>query len=333
MYIITYTWSILKNIVLDLKKLWTPNFVLNVEVFSSAFWGLLWTSTNSINAIDLTTWYLSYQFDFDDLVVPWTFYFKINIVSWTPSTSNYVHLDNYIASSIYAWWTAYKINSGWGATAEATSDLKFEINKTFTTEYEDTNKLYVSKNETNKKDILWITVDEILLWEAPKMIFNWIVDWFTWLTKNWKVYLQADWTINNTISNILLWYAYITTWIILELPKRIHSFVATKYMGDATGVTTYTHNAWFIPRLITVSWFENWGSTENLSNIFFWTYQTGVNIWEVYNYTWWAINSTAINLNNSTWWTTWSQSWIIQNNIKNSFDVSYTKWWAATTYW
>lgn len=126
-FLVSWNWT-LKNITLWLKKVWSPVFILNVEIFSDAsFTTLVATSTNVINSSILTTSYTDNVFSFNDIfLASWTYYLKLNIISWTISTTNYVYIQ-YSASDLYAWWQVYDITSTNWVSAVSTWDLYMTI--------------------------------------------------------------------------------------------------------------------------------------------------------------------------------------------------------------
>ena len=126
-YLANETWY-LYSIGVWLFRNVTPNQVRNLEVFSDTGTTLLSTS---INSIDISTFasatLCNFIFDKTLLVTNWnTYYFKLNYVSWSISTTSYTFWQ-LSTSNPYAWWQSYVINNSNVWTAVSWSDLRFEV--------------------------------------------------------------------------------------------------------------------------------------------------------------------------------------------------------------
>lgn len=192
---ITWAWWSLQAIDVWMLKNWTPNHIWNIEIFSDAgFTTLVATSTNSKNASELwgsaekVTFFFSWY-------NPWasTLYFKLNLVSWTVSASNFTYISVNL-SSVYAWWQEYYINSWWSVTGQ-TYDLKFNVYwkyETLTSYF----KADATLSTLNK--IQWVIKTTVTAWNTFYGNLWWEQWWYTGLTE-WEVYyLKDDWTIWTT---------------------------------------------------------------------------------------------------------------------------------------
>lgn len=211
----TYLWTVVRNIAVNLKKQWSPTFILNMEIYSDAwFTALLWTSTNTLNVSTLTTSFAVIQFDFNDIVVPSTFYYKLNIVSWSPSTSNYVW--SWVGFNVYANWTGYRLTSA-GTPTSTWYDQYFEVNKGLTTQYEDIAKKYKAKATATLNKVEWYVLNTVSKNDTFISNFGGIQWGYTGLTAWLEVFLQADWSVSHTQTNKKLWLAVSTTQILSDI--------------------------------------------------------------------------------------------------------------------
>lgn len=192
---ITWAWWGLQAIDLWMLRQWTPNHIWNVEIFSdSGFSTLVATSTNSITASTLTTSAEKVTFLFS-WYNPWavTLYFKLNLVSWTVSTSNFSYVS-YNTTSVYAWWQKYYINSWWTPTGQ-TQDLKFNVYSKYETL---TSYFKAEATLAALNKVQWVIKTTVTAWNTFYGNLWWEQAGYTSLTE-WEVYyLKDDWTIWTT---------------------------------------------------------------------------------------------------------------------------------------
>ena len=122
------SWEIiLRNITVDLSKVWTPPSNIQCKVFHFNKVSLLWTSTNVFSSWDLTTWYTSKTFLFDDIAIPayWTIFIEFS-VDWAKSNSAYYRVA-YNEWDVTPWFNHYYETWSGSWTTRAWQDTKYDI--------------------------------------------------------------------------------------------------------------------------------------------------------------------------------------------------------------
>lgn len=189
--------SYIYDIEFVLTFVWSPSLQLNIEIFSNAtFTTLVWTS----NTIIPVNWNNKFIFWTPPLLSALTYYFKINIVSGSPSTSNY-YTTNYSIWNLYPNGQEYLITSANVVTSwSVNEDWYFKVNSLYPSWLtEDVAKKYKA-NSSNivANKVQWVVQTTVTVDNSFNGVLGWKQAWYTSLTEWEIVYLKDDGTVWHT---------------------------------------------------------------------------------------------------------------------------------------
>lgn len=235
-----------------------PNVVLSLKLYSDAWTTLIATSTNTIDSATDLEWYITNYtkctFNFSSVVVPSVFYAKINIDSWSLSTSYYVMFD-WAGSSVYSWWDGSNINNA-NAWTGRTKDLKFIINDTYSTTYETAWRAYkTDARDPLKSWFVWFANNSETVGNSVYLSSAGINATQSWLTPSSVYY------ITNTAGSISTtpWTTITPVWRAISATKiQIDSSTWIKTQAIITptvGASPYTYQniTWKLAN-VSVTW-------------------------------------------------------------------------------
>jgi len=221
-----------------LKKLWSPNIIVNLEIFSDIIYStLVATSDNQINSSTLTTSFQDIIFTFGSWLnlTAWTYYAKLNIVSWTLSTSNYL-LVKWHNVNVYTWWIQYGLSISWSYT-----NIIWDLYM----------KLSFKPAPAAVYWTIWTTP-----WINTKLIWKWVSTWI-YIYKYIKQQFQEliEW------ANKVYWTTYTSGSALTQQSTNSISFVKVKeikvkYSWQYT--FTFTHSASNTSYLVESRLYKNW---------------------------------------------------------------------------
>lgn len=216
-FYVTVWWK-LTAINMWLKKVGSPTFNLNMRLYNSTWSVLIATSSTTVAASWLTTWYVSTAFAFDNIILwPLETYIFMCVPSVVWWTSNYV--QTWQANTDWYYWngTGYRMDSG-GVFTEQSLD-RWTWSVTIGAAWESASKLYRTRWLTYRESLCvwfcWLTVAT----DATTKLHMLVNNDQSWLTPG-EIYYIADsyWTISTTAWKYskAIWRAISTTWISVD---------------------------------------------------------------------------------------------------------------------
>lgn len=295
--------NILNSIKVQLYKMWSPTDNIQCNIYSSAWWTLLGTATNTISWTTMvTSAWTDYTFNFNhlNLVVNTTYFIEISR-TWALNNTNYYRLVQSTSNS-YANWTPYYY---WGTWDTVTNDFYFSI---FWWTFEDTTKAYkTDATNSSKINFIWFATNTVSTWWNVTVDTAWVSATQSGLTV-WSDYYLSNtpWAISTTpwTNVVSVGKAVITTWI--EINTNYKNIINQTSLFTTLNVSRNT--VW-----------TTTSSTYQANNDYFATFQNDLYC------AWWSYTVTT-TIQYSTDWSTWIN---IANNSLTSPSIS---WWLTNNY-
>jgi hypothetical protein len=180
-----------------MRKFWVPTGNINMRIRTASWWGtVIATSSTTISAAALTTWYTTQTFTFaSEFIDINTTYFIEFYSTVFQSWTNYIEVSS--DANSYAGWQVFTISNVGVWTALPTRDIYFII--TIASFTENTARLYAARSTylSFTKIVAWIQWSSTA-WTTESCILSWILWWYTGLIP-WEVYNLTDtWSISTT---------------------------------------------------------------------------------------------------------------------------------------